>query len=77
MGAINIMFQNPDASQNENLCKCIFVSKDRSCYCKWLVKLLQNSHISVNNVTVHCTVKNSPVAANAFTLVWGCVLAYE
>lgn len=77
MEGIYIMFQNLDASQNENLCKCIFISKDRSCYCKWLVKLLQNIHISVNNITVHCTVKNSPVAASAFTLDWGYMLAYE
>lgn len=53
--------QNLDASQRENLCKCLFISKDCSCYCKWLVKLLQNIHIGMNNITVHCTVKNSQI----------------
>lgn len=54
-------FQNLDASEKENLCKCIFISKDCWCYCKWLVKLLQNIHTGMNNITVHCSVKNSQI----------------
>lgn len=55
---MQIRFQNVDASQ-ENACKCIFISKDCSRYCKWHTKLLQNIHIRMNNITVSCTVKNS------------------
>lgn len=54
-------FQNLDASEKENLCKYIFISKDYRCYCEWLVKLLQNIHADVNNVMVHCSVKNSQI----------------
>lgn len=54
-------FQKLDESEKENLCKCIFISKDCLCYCKWLVKLLQNIHTGVNNITVHCSVKNSQI----------------
>lgn len=54
-------FQNLDASEKENLCKYIFILKDRSCYCEWLVKLLQNIHTGMNNVMVHCSVKNSQI----------------